>query len=482
MTGYTCRPGWWSLSGRRSPWRASWWPACVWLATGLECRSWRCLTGASAIMKQMDIPSAAGECKYWAATSTGEWWWWSSLGCWCSWAMTRRCIFGSLGCCTRQSRGSWSRTAHRTTGDKTIERRRKSSLRNLISIIIEVFSHLFLVEPERRWVGVGRMPIDVVQTCWSVKPLEILLVVAVVVGYYVRIVLLVCRWQLKVISDDVKWRGRRWVEIKGIYRRDKAGNYRVTDNCAPAPWEMTNNCLSTYRYSSGCPSSDSKARRSLYPVRSDPFLWVLSCLHATRIAGVPWRKEIKNYWLRIYQPTLTRKTTAKSLFTFGRRVEGVLLRRKRRLTLFLILTKITMQTAMRISVTTTPTRTPSTGVIWTSTALDEAGETRKNIHLLTFIRKSFWSTIVQYHNGLLFLDGSQNIFADPKIEFNEREKSDFDKIFKWTDFWGALEKTKPSYQKCDCKLFIANFLSALRNIFGENLFHKSFAMHGYIVT
>lgn len=68
------------------------------------------------------------------------------------------------------------------------------------------------------------MSIDVVQTCWSVKPLEILFVVAIVVGYYVRIVLLVCGWQLKVISDDIKWIGRQWVEITGIYHRDKAGN------------------------------------------------------------------------------------------------------------------------------------------------------------------------------------------------------------------------------------------------------------------
>lgn len=78
------------------------------------------------------------------------------------------------------------------------------------------------------------MSIDVVQTCWSVKPLEILFVVAIVVRNYVRIVFLVCGWQLKVISDD-KWRGRRWVEIRGIYRRDKAGNYKATFNCAPAP-------------------------------------------------------------------------------------------------------------------------------------------------------------------------------------------------------------------------------------------------------
>lgn len=37
--------------------------------------------------------------------------------------------------------------------------------------------------------------------------------------------------------------------------------------------------------------------------------------------------------------------------------------RAKRLTLFFILTKITMQMAMRSNVTTTPTRTPSTGVI-----------------------------------------------------------------------------------------------------------------------
>lgn len=184
-----------------------------------------------------------------------------------------------------------------------------------------MFSHLFLVEPKCRWVGVGRMPIDVVQTCWSVKPLEILFVVAVVVGYYVRIVLLVCRWQLKVISDDTKW--RVWVEIKGIYRRDKAGNYRVSSNCAPAPLDLTNHRMSTYRCWSGCPSSDSEARRCLYPARSGPFLWVLSCLHATRIAGVPWRRRKKIIGWGSILPTLTRKTTATSLFTFGRRVQGV---------------------------------------------------------------------------------------------------------------------------------------------------------------
>ena len=42
------------------------------------------------------------------------------------------------------------------------------------------------------------------------------------------------------------------------------------------------------------------------------------------------------------------------------------------LTLFFILTKITIQMAMRINVTTTPTRTPSTGVICTRTARDDA--------------------------------------------------------------------------------------------------------------
>lgn len=76
------------------------------------------------------------------------------------------------------------------------------------------------------------MSIDIVQTRWSVEPLEILFIVAIVVGYYVRIVLLVCEWQLKVISEGIKWIGRQRLEIKGIYRQDKAGNQAVTSNCA----------------------------------------------------------------------------------------------------------------------------------------------------------------------------------------------------------------------------------------------------------
>lgn len=207
------------------------------------------------------------------------------------------------------------------------------------------------------------MPIDVVQTCWSVKPLEILFVVAVVVGYYVRIVLLVCRWQLKVISDDTKWRGGRWVEIKGIYRRDKAGNYRVSSNCAPAPRDLTNHRMSTYRCWSGCPSSDSEARRCLYPARSDPFLLVLSCLHATRIAGVPWRRRKKLLVEDLFSPRLQARRGQRLCLHLGEGFKVCREGKERRLTLFLILTKITMQIAIRISVTTTPTRTPSTGVI-----------------------------------------------------------------------------------------------------------------------
>jgi predicted small integral membrane protein len=55
----------------------------------------------------------------------------------------------------------------------------------------------------------------------------------------------------------------------------------------------------------------------------------------------------------------------------------------RRLTLFFILTKITMQMAMRINVTTTPTSTPRTGVICTSTARDDAA----NVLFYFFQRK-----------------------------------------------------------------------------------------------
>ena len=53
------------------------------------------------------------------------------------------------------------------------------------------------------------------------------------------------------------------------------------------------------------------------------------------------------------------------------------------LTLFFIFTKITMQMAMRINVTTTPTSTPRTGVICTRTARDDAAkkerETQKKL-------------------------------------------------------------------------------------------------------
>lgn len=47
------------------------------------------------------------------------------------------------------------------------------------------------------------------------------------------------------------------------------------------------------------------------------------------------------------------------------------------LTLFFIFTKITMQMAMRINVTTTPTSTPRTGVICTRTARDDAAKKRE---------------------------------------------------------------------------------------------------------
>jgi hypothetical protein len=54
----------------------------------------------------------------------------------------------------------------------------------------------------------------------------------------------------------------------------------------------------------------------------------------------------------------------------------------RNLTLFFIFTKITIHMAMRINVTTTPTRTPSTGVICTRTARDDAENTKNVIFVV----------------------------------------------------------------------------------------------------
>jgi hypothetical protein len=58
-----------------------------------------------------------------------------------------------------------------------------------------------------------------------------------------------------------------------------------------------------------------------------------------------------------------------------------------------------MQMAMRINVTTTPTRTPSTGVICTRTARDDA-ENSKNI-IFTF--KVFNCLFLEYATGPRFV-------------------------------------------------------------------------------
>lgn len=88
------------------------------------------------------------------------------------------------------------------------------------------------------------------------------------------------------------------------------------------------------------------------------------------------------------------------------------------LTLFFILTKITIHMAMRINVATTPTRTPSTGVIWTRTARDDAGNSQNIIYLCleTFAEPSFsiWLSIKGFTKDERKCQRSEKIFRMKK--------------------------------------------------------------------
>jgi hypothetical protein len=89
--------------------------------------------------------------------------------------------------------------------------------------------------------------------------------------------------------------------------------------------------------------------------------------------GISWPTQ-PNVWVK-----------ANALFTLAKGAY-CLRGRKKCLTLFLNFTKITIHMAMRINVTTTPTRTPSTGVICTRTARDDAGNS-KNIRFVVDLQR-----------------------------------------------------------------------------------------------